>query len=47
LQKFALISVSDKTKLTDLVKGLIENNYKIIATGNSAKTIKQAGVEVT
>ena len=47
MQKLALISVSDKTKLTELAKGLIENNYKILATGNTAKTIKQAGLDVT
>ena len=47
MQKLALISVSDKTKLIDLAKGLIQNNYKILATGNTAKTIKEAGLDVT
>jgi len=47
LQKSALISVSDKTGLTELASGLIKNNYKILATGNTAKRIKDAGIEVT
>lgn len=47
MKKFALISVSDKSNLENLAKGLKENNYDLIATGNTAKKIKEAGIEVT
>ena len=46
MQKLALISVSDKTGLTELASGLINNNYKILATGNTSKRISEAGIEV-
>ncbi|MGD8307787.1 MAG: bifunctional phosphoribosylaminoimidazolecarboxamide formyltransferase/IMP cyclohydrolase, partial [Ignavibacteria bacterium] len=47
MKKLALISVSDKTNLEKLASGLAKNNYEIIATGNTAKKIKEAGVNVT
>jgi phosphoribosylaminoimidazolecarboxamide formyltransferase/IMP cyclohydrolase len=47
LKKLALISVSDKTNLTKLSKGLADNDYEIIATGNTAIKIKEAGIKVT
>ena len=47
MKKLALISVSDKSNLTKLSKGLADKDYEIIATGNTAKKISEAGVEVT
>jgi phosphoribosylaminoimidazolecarboxamide formyltransferase/IMP cyclohydrolase len=47
LKKLALISVSDKSNLTKLSKGLADYDYEIIATGNTAKKIREAGIEVT
>jgi phosphoribosylaminoimidazolecarboxamide formyltransferase/IMP cyclohydrolase len=47
LKKLALISVSDKSNLTKLSKGLADNDYEIIATGNTAIKIREAGVKVT
>lgn len=47
MKKLALISVSDKTNLEKLATGLAQNNYNIIATGNTAKKIKEAGISVT
>jgi len=47
LKKLALISVSDKAKIAELAKGLKSNNYDIIATGNTAKVIRDAGIDVT
>ncbi len=44
MKKLALISVSDKSNLTKLSKGLADNDYEIIATGNTAKKIREAGV---
>jgi phosphoribosylaminoimidazolecarboxamide formyltransferase/IMP cyclohydrolase len=46
LKKLALISVFDKTLLAELAKGLNKNNYDIIATGNTASKIKEAGIDV-
>jgi phosphoribosylaminoimidazolecarboxamide formyltransferase/IMP cyclohydrolase len=43
----ALISVSDKTGMTDLAAGLSKLGYEVISTGGSAKAIDAAGVDVT
>ena len=42
--KKALISVSDKDKITELAKGLVENSYEILATGNTAKVLNDNGI---
>jgi phosphoribosylaminoimidazolecarboxamide formyltransferase/IMP cyclohydrolase len=47
LKKIALISVSDKTGIVDFAGSLIEHNYKILATGNTAKLIAENGIECT
>jgi phosphoribosylaminoimidazolecarboxamide formyltransferase/IMP cyclohydrolase len=47
LKKLALISVSDKTKISDLAFSLIKNGYEIIATGNTAKLLKENNIGVT
>ena len=44
--KRALISVSDKTGVVDLAKGLSELGVEIISTGGTSKVLKEAGVEV-
>ncbi|GAB4817630.1 hypothetical protein N2152v2_004676 [Parachlorella kessleri] len=41
-----LISVSDKTNLETLAKGLVELGYEIVSTGGSATAIEKAGVPV-
>ncbi len=46
LEKLALISVSDKTKIADFAKALVEKSYQIIATGNTAKVLREAGLDV-
>ena len=43
----ALISVYDKTGLTDLARGLHEAGVDIVSTGSTAKTIAGVGVPVT
>ena len=43
----ALISVYDKTGLTDLAQGLHEAGVDIVSTGSTAKTIAGVGVPVT
>ena len=47
MDRSALISVSDKTNVVGLAKSLTEADYKILATGNTAKLLKSSGVEVT
>ena len=42
----ALISVSDKTGLIDLVKALSAGGIEILSTGGSAKAIRDAGIDV-
>lgn len=43
----ALISVYDKTGLTDLARALTEAGVEIVSTGSTAKTLVDAGVPVT
>ncbi|MDR3625411.1 MAG: bifunctional phosphoribosylaminoimidazolecarboxamide formyltransferase/IMP cyclohydrolase [Ignavibacteriaceae bacterium] len=47
MKKLALISVSDKTNIKEFAGELVKLNYSIIATGNTAKMLNEAGVEVT
>ncbi|MBO6852345.1 MAG: bifunctional phosphoribosylaminoimidazolecarboxamide formyltransferase/IMP cyclohydrolase [Marivivens sp.] len=42
----ALISVSDKTGLNELATKLAERGVEILSTGGSAKTLRDAGLEV-
>lgn len=42
----ALISVSDKTGLIDLARGLSRFEVEIISTGGTAKTLRDAGINV-
>lgn len=47
MKKYALISVSDKTGLVDFAKRIADVGYEILATGNTAKTIKENGINCT
>jgi len=47
LKKFALLSVSDKTEIVEFAKSLNNLDYHILATGNTAKLLLNAKVEVT
>jgi phosphoribosylaminoimidazolecarboxamide formyltransferase / IMP cyclohydrolase len=47
LKKKAIISVSDKTRIVELARGLIKHNYDILATGNTAKVLVDNGIECT
>jgi phosphoribosylaminoimidazolecarboxamide formyltransferase/IMP cyclohydrolase len=42
----ALLSVSDKTGLVDLGHALSERGIELLSTGGSAKTLREAGLEV-
>lgn len=41
----ALISVSDKTKIVEFAKGLIENDFEIISTGGTLKHLEENGIK--
>ena len=44
--KRALVSVSDKTGLVEFAKRLSQHSIEIISTGGTAKTLKEAGLNV-
>ncbi|MBS0484000.1 MAG: bifunctional phosphoribosylaminoimidazolecarboxamide formyltransferase/IMP cyclohydrolase, partial [Proteobacteria bacterium] len=44
--KQALISVSDKTGIVELVKELIRHNITILSTGGTAKLLQETGIPV-
>lgn len=46
MKKLALLSVSNKLKILELATALIAKGYKIIATGNTAKLLFSANIEV-
>lgn len=43
----ALLSVSDKTGIVDFARGLTDRGWRIVSTGGTAQTLREAGVEVT
>ena len=45
--KTALVSVSDKTGLVPFAQGLVHAGFRIISTGGSAASLREAGVAVT
>ncbi|MGE5041788.1 MAG: bifunctional phosphoribosylaminoimidazolecarboxamide formyltransferase/IMP cyclohydrolase [Candidatus Levyibacteriota bacterium] len=45
-EKFALISVSDKTGVVEFAQKLASLGYKIISTGGTAKTLLEQGLKV-
>ena len=46
MKKRALISVSNKTGITQLAKSLTDLRYEIISTGGTAKILKDNGIKV-
>jgi len=47
MARLALLSVSNKTGLTDLARSLVEEfDYQIISSGGTAKILKDAGIPV-
>ncbi|NTV52223.1 MAG: bifunctional phosphoribosylaminoimidazolecarboxamide formyltransferase/IMP cyclohydrolase, partial [Candidatus Firestonebacteria bacterium] len=44
--KRALISVSDKTHIETLARGLVRHGVELLSTGGTAKALKAAGVPV-
>lgn len=42
----AIVSVYDKTGLLDLTKGLVDNNVRVLASGGTARMIRESGFPV-
>ncbi len=45
MKKLALISVSDKTNIVEFAKGLVNQGYQILATGNTAKLLSDSKID--
>src|SRR5215831_18655723 len=43
----ALLSVSDKTGIVDLARGLASRGFELVSTGGTARTLQAAGLAVT
>lgn len=46
-KKRALISVTDKSGITELAQELVALGFEILSTGGTAKTLQSAGIPVT
>ncbi|MDR3601859.1 MAG: bifunctional phosphoribosylaminoimidazolecarboxamide formyltransferase/IMP cyclohydrolase [Desulfosporosinus sp.] len=46
MKRRAIISVSDKTGIVDLARGLVELGFELISTGGTFKALDEANVEV-
>jgi len=46
MKKRALLSVSDKTGIQDLARGLVERGWELLSTGGTAKALRDAGLPV-
>src|SRR6266550_3776008 len=42
----ALLSVSDKTGITEFARGLAGRGFELVSTGGTARTLSDAGLEV-
>jgi len=45
--RLALLSVTDKTGLVDFARGLVERDLRLVASGGTAKALREAGLSVT
>src|SRR5215470_4020299 len=43
----ALLSVSDKTGVADVARGLAARGFELVSTGGTARTLQSAGLPVT
>lgn len=46
-RRYALLSVSDKTGIENLGRGLVDLGFKILSTGGTASALKEAGLPIT
>lgn len=47
MKKRAILSVSDKTGIVELARGLILLGYEIVSTGGTARVLREDDIEVT
>lgn len=47
MKNYALLSVSDKTGIVEFAVGLIDSGYQILATGNTAKILRENSIICT
>jgi phosphoribosylaminoimidazolecarboxamide formyltransferase/IMP cyclohydrolase len=47
LPRRALLSVSDKTGLVELARGLVGHGFELVSTGGTARALREAGLPVT
>lgn len=47
MNKYAIISVSDKTGVVDFARGITDLNYTVLATGNTAKLLVENNIPCT
>ena len=43
----ALLSVSDKTGIVDVARGLASRGFELVSTGGTARALTEAGLAVT
>ena len=43
----ALLSVSNKTRIVDLARGLVDRGFELVSTGGTARALADAGLPVT
>src|SRR5215510_2800060 len=43
----ALLSVSDKTEIVSLARGLVARGFELVSTGGTTRTLADAGLPVT
>ena len=46
-QRLALLSVTDKSGIVELGRGLAKNGFELLSTGGTAKALREAGLAVT
>ena len=47
MTKYAILSVTDKTGIADLARGLVSRGFTILSTGGTAAHLHKSGIEIT
>ncbi|HEY3209582.1 MAG TPA: bifunctional phosphoribosylaminoimidazolecarboxamide formyltransferase/IMP cyclohydrolase [Actinomycetota bacterium] len=45
--KRALVAVADKSNVVEFARGLVDRGVKVVSTGNTARVLQEAGIDVT
>ncbi len=43
----ALVAVADKSNVVEFVRGLVDRGVEVVSTGNTARALRDAGIDVT